>query len=203
MSVCQAGCCNIVKLLGRGRLRLCKEQALLRGPQSPAVKGPPPRHAPYVPQVPPEDLDSPLSFPLPGEEWTEYTMPTSPTLSGVCRSGNWPEIWTAGCSGPPAWCSGGPRPPPAHLGVRRWPWGRLGSHYLHVLPPLFRTAGWRHLLTSSSATPKDVNIMRASQRTSFCAASIFSGTGLNFALRNQSGPTPWSQRKCHLQAVWG
>lgn len=79
MSVCQAGCCNIVKLLGRGRLRLCKEQALLRGPQSPAVKGPPPRHAPYVPQVPPEDLDSPLSFPLPGEEWTEYTMPTSPT----------------------------------------------------------------------------------------------------------------------------
>lgn len=66
--ICQAGCCNIIKLLGRGRLPLCKEHALLRGPQSLAVKGPPPQHAPYVAQAPPEDLDSPLSFPLPGEE---------------------------------------------------------------------------------------------------------------------------------------
>ena len=26
----------------------------------------------------------------------------------------------------------GPRPPPAHLGIRRWPWGRLGSRSLSM-----------------------------------------------------------------------
>lgn len=106
VSICQAGCCNIVKLLGRGRLPLCKEHVLLWGPQSP-----PPRHAPYVPQAPPEDLDSPLSFRLPGGEWTDTQRPPVRPVSGMCRSGNWPEIWTAGCSCAPAWCPGGPGRP--------------------------------------------------------------------------------------------
>ena len=105
---------------------------LLRGPQSPAVKGPPARHAPYMSQDPPEDLDSPLQLSSPwGRVNPMYNVHQSTQhlecaiLGTHLRSGQLPV---------PAHLLDalGSQLPPAHLGVRRWPWARLGPHSISM-----------------------------------------------------------------------
>lgn len=105
---------------------------LLREPQSPAVKGPLARHAPYMPQDPPEDLDSPLQLSSPwGRVNPMYNVRQSAqrlecaVLGTHLRSGHLPV---------PAHLLDvlGSQLPPAYLGVRRWPWASLGPHSISM-----------------------------------------------------------------------
>nr|CAI9708274.1 unnamed protein product [Rangifer tarandus platyrhynchus] len=101
---------------------------LLRGPQSPAVKGPPARHAPYVPQDPPEDLDSPLQLSSPwGRVNPMYSVHHSAQRLECAVLGT--DLRSGQLAVPALLLDGpGSQPPPAHLGVRRWPWARLGPN---------------------------------------------------------------------------